>query len=175
MLQNTSSNSIGAGLPDEGEVAFARVLAANANAALGNHTQSSATVVAATAVPYIAMTSTAIARKSSGIFQIAFVITIGDNGGSLVDTDAVSIQLSTGIVAGAGLIGPVISGGASTMAGGLGGLGKGLTLSGVFTHNPAIAVGNTQAYSVQVTFANAHTSGIAAITQGNIDVFEFPG
>ena len=178
MISSTAINKgMNRPMPDMGDVVFATNIAINVLAALSNHVSALSPGVAATAAPYVAVTAPAITRKSSGIFLIWSAFTVAVNGGNMVDADAVGIQLSTGAVAGAGLLNPLLTSGASTTTGGPAGGLVAVSFDVPLIHNPGIAPGAPIVYSAQVVNCNGapgHTSGILA-NEGIIIVLELPG
>lgn len=173
MINLRKSSQI-ATVPDEGMVAMAFNLAQASFGALSNHVQGGATVSAAAVVPYTPITSPLITRKSGGIFLVYAEVTISVNGGSLVDADNVTYNL-TRVTPGAVALTPVWFTAATTSTGAAGARGVVALCSGMFIDNPAVAVGATASYGLTVTATNAHTSGVVAVTDGNIFVLELPG
>jgi len=149
-------------------------IAQNVFAALSNHVQGGATVSAAAVVPYTPITSPLITRKSSGNFLICVAVTISINGGSLADADNVTYNL-TRVTPGAVALTPVYFTSATTSTGAAGARGVVALCSGFFIDTTTAAVGATSSYGLTVTAANAHTSGVVAVTDGSILVVELPG
>ena len=161
-------------VPDIGDVTLAFNLANSVFAALANHVQGGATVSAAAAVPYTPITSPLITRKASGVFLIFASVTISVNGGSLADADNVTFNL-TRVTPGAVALTPVWVTAASTATGAAGARLIAAQLTGGFIDTSGIAQGATASYGLTVTNTNAHTSGVVAVTDGNIFVLELPG
>lgn len=171
MQTNPKSNKI-LTVPDEGMMVMAFNLAQSVFGALSNHVQAAATIQAAAAAGYSnGLVAPAITRKSGGIYVVFGSLSIGINGGSLADADAVTYQVLRGVTA----TGPLYLTAASTATGGAAGDTVTATCPFAIIDNSGAAVGATTTYSLKIVATNGHTSGVVATTDGGIFVLELPG
>ena len=160
-------------LPDIGEVQLALGVANSSFAALSNHVQQGASVGGGTAVPYAPITSPQITRMSSGVFLVLAIVTIAiTDSGNLADGDVVTFNL-TRFTPATTQLAPVWRSAASTVIGSV--YGVVAQLSCGIIDPSGVAMGANAAYSLTVTNTNGHTSGVRAVTDGNIFVLELPG
>jgi hypothetical protein len=159
-------------LPDIGDVQLAFSLAQTVFAALSNHVTATATVQGAAAAGYSnGLVAPAITRKSSGVYVVFGILSIGVNGGSLADADAVTYQVLRGVTA----VGPLSLTAASTATGGAAGDTVTATCPFAIIDSSGAAQGATTTYSLKIVATNGHTSGVVAVTDGQISVLELPG
>ena len=158
-------------IPDIGDVQLALSVANGPFAALGNHVQQGASV-GSSLVPYAPLTSPQITRMASGVFLVLAVVTVSiTDSGNLADGDNVTFNL-TRFTPATTQLAPVWVRAASTSIGALGVVAH--LVAGIIDPS-GIAQGATAAYSLTVTNANGHKSGIMNTTDGNIFVLELPG